>query len=212
MKVVFLDVDGVLNIISNSYYSTGYGNLGNDPIERHLMVRLEFILERVPDLRIVISSSWTNQQLINKLRKCRFKYIDRIIGRTPRKHKWRGLQIQDWLFTHDVSKYIVLEDEPSDVCGDKFSVIPECNVVHVDMNEGLSDKDTIKAIKILMFTKEMSFPATEQMSLDVYNKYVKLGFRPHVIGTPDELVNRWSWFKVDTENLMLHMMGNKEKV
>jgi len=58
MKIIFLDIDGVLNILSDSYYSMGYDNLGNDPIERHLMVRLEFIMCRVPDARIVISSSW----------------------------------------------------------------------------------------------------------------------------------------------------------
>ena len=215
MKIVFLDVDGVLNMMSISYYSMGWDRLGNDPIEPHLMARLEFIIERVPGIKIVVSSSWGRRSLVRKLIKSRFKYLDLIIDSTPRKEQWRGDQIKQWLdeTTETVESYVVLEDEISDVSGPICKTIPITNVIEVDMNEGLSNKNCIDAIKVLLFPlgKKQAFTATEQLTSETYDKYYNLGFRPQVGGTKEELLERWSWFEVHPKSLIMHMKGNKDE-
>jgi len=148
-KIIFLDVDGVLNIISDSYRTMAWTNYGNDAVEPHLMKRLEYLLEKVPDANIVISSAWSEIQLTDVLEKLRFKFMNKIIGRTPRRLRYRGQQINSWLLNNNWSKYVVLEDEISDVCGDKCSLIPKEFVIQVDMKEGLSNKNIEKAIQIL---------------------------------------------------------------
>ena len=209
MKVIFLDVDGVLNIMSNSYYSCSFLNNGNDPIELHLMKRLEFILERVPDANIVISSAWGYKQLIIKLKMHRFKYIERIIDETPRGHTLRGDQIKEWLDNNQVSNYVVIEDEISDVCGDKCSTIPINHVVEVDMNEGLSHKNTIDAIMKLNDIKEIE-DKTYELTIDLYDYYFNKGYTPQV-ALPrindnidyEKMLSKWSKFTLDNKNLYM---------
>ena len=172
MRIIFLDVDGVLNIMSDSYRSCAWVNLGHDAVEAHLMKRLEYIIEQT-DANIVISSSWHQEQLTILFKKLRFKHIDKIIGRTYRgkventnipderliiQHgtgfkylSERGDQIQHWIDNteHSIESYVVLEDEVSDVCGDRCNTIPIDKVVEVDMNEGLSNVNVKIAIDIL---------------------------------------------------------------
>ena len=172
VKIIFLDVDGVLNIMSDSYRSCAWVNLGSDAVEVHLMKRLEYIIEQT-DANIVISSSWGQKQLTILFKKLRFKHIDRIIGRTHRGEventnvpderliiqqgtgikylSERGDQIKHWLDNteHKIKSYVVLEDEVSDVCGDRCDAIPSSAVIEVDMNEGLSNVNVKTAIEIL---------------------------------------------------------------
>jgi hypothetical protein len=152
MNIIFLDVDGVLNMHSESYYSSAWVNLGSDTVEVHLMKRLEYLVEEIPDAHIIISSAWQESELKRVLNKLRFKYVDKILGRTPRHtHNNRGDQINEWLDTTllNVLDYVVLEDEVSDVCGERCSSVPKNKVVETDMHEGLSHKDVLRAIDII---------------------------------------------------------------
>ena len=149
MKVIFLDVDGVLNIMSNSYrtFMKPYGQ----HIEPHLVQRLNYLME-VTDARVVVSSSWRlhMDDLEGQMVTQGFKYWDRVIGKTRYGQGYRGEQIRDWISDNDYDgKYVVLEDEPSDVCGNKCRAINAMYVVHVDMNEGLTQNDVDRAIGIL---------------------------------------------------------------
>jgi len=209
MKILFLDVDGVLNIMGASYNSHSYTNLGNDPIEKHLMVRLEFLLERIPDLYIVISSSWLEPQLKLKLAKYRFKYTDRMIGRTPRGKHTRGEQIADWLHEHtDISDYIVIDDEIDDICGSKSSAIDITKVVEIDMGEGLSNKNVLDIITKLNNLEQYIY--TEHLATDEnVKKFIGLGYRPHVI---IDKLEKFSSFKIDNKNLLMHMQRKNNEI
>ena len=151
VKIIFLDVDGVLNIMSNSYrtFMKPYGQ----HIEPHLVQRLNYLIETT-DAFIVVSSSWRYdmEDLEKQMTEQGFKYPDRLVDKTRKTSdgfRWRGEQIRDWLDNNHWDEYVVLEDEPVDVCGAYCAVIPMTRVVHVDMNEGLQHKDVVKAIEIL---------------------------------------------------------------
>ena len=144
MKVVFLDIDGVLNMYGASYrtFMKPYGQ----HIEPHLVNRLNYILEKVEDLKIVISSSWRNdmKDLENQMKKQGFKFWDRVIGKTIHdKTGFRGFEILEWFVKNTAEKYLVIDDEITDICGDYCNVIPGKNVLKIDGNEGLLNKDAI---------------------------------------------------------------------
>ena len=152
MQVIFLDIDGVLNIYSPSYHSAMLQSDGSTKwMEFHLIQRLHYLLEKT-GAEIVISSSWRGDMddLKKQLEKNGFKYWNRVQGRTGFANKHRGQQILDYLGDHkEITGYVILEDEPQDICGEKCNIIDEAFVVQVDMQVGLSHKDIILAKNIL---------------------------------------------------------------
>ena len=176
-KILFLDMDGVLNIMSDSYYSHSYLELGQDPIESHLLSRLEFIMSRVPDLKIVISSSWGYKRTVRRLTAKRFKYIDRIISEIS-KFQHRGTGIKQWLEMNNITNYVVVDDEVPDICGERCDIIDKDFVVEVDSHEGLSNKNCVDIISIINSFK--TTVATLPYSNDAYDAFYRLGYRPHI--------------------------------
>tara|TARA_R110000772_G_scaffold5454_7_gene19517 strand:+ start:1790 stop:2248 length:459 start_codon:yes stop_codon:yes gene_type:complete len=148
-KVIFLDVDGVLNVMSDSYrtFMKPYGQ----HIEPHLVERLNYLIKKT-DAYVVVSSSWRvhMDDLEKQMVEQGFKYWDKVIGATAYDGKYRGEQIADWISANKFEGiYCVLEDEPSDICGNKCRAIGARYVVHIDMNEGLSQNDIDRALGIL---------------------------------------------------------------
>ena len=145
MKVLFLDVDGVLN--SEDYYVT-------TPPEKRLsfplgefdpaaVKRVNRILDET-QAKLVVSSSWRwNPGLKNIFEKVGINH--EIWGRTPSgKGRNRGYEIQQFLNSHpEVSNYVILDDD-SDMLEEQKN-----NFVHTNTYYGLTDEDTDKAIKIL---------------------------------------------------------------
>ena len=87
--------------------------------------------------------------LQKQMEKAGFTMWNRVVGKTP-KLRHRGNEIAQWLKDRkDIMSYVVLEDEPDDICGEKCSAIPGCDVVFVNMNNGLSHEDVEKAKLIL---------------------------------------------------------------
>jgi len=211
VNIIFLDIDGVLNIMSASYnsYNPEHG-LGIHAMEKHLIRRLEFIIERtsrVIPTKIVISSSWSKEATINELTKYKFKYIDSIIDRTARdKYSLRGEQIAEWLENskskYDIREYIVLEDEISDVCGNKCSAIPGYCVIEVDMNEGLSNTDVIESIQLLNKIDPSEHNKKVQNDKANLDYYYRLGYDTSVLN-PER--DKWEVFVVNQNNMVLHM-------
>ena len=149
--VVFLDIDGVLNITSASY--TTAASKRNHLIEPHLVQRLEWFLKKT-DASIVISSSWRYElnKLKEEMQKEGFQYWNRIIGTTSKSFLpyYRGEQIQKWLNEHpQILNYVVIDDNVSDICGCKCNEIPSENVVKVNPEIGLTHGDILQAMKII---------------------------------------------------------------
>lgn len=138
MKVLFLDFDGVLNIWPAPSRSGVFHKLS--------CLNLDFLLNKVPDLKIVVSSSWRTFGLeaVRDVLKSNGidprKVID-ITGHEDAPNAWnhRGFQVQKWLERHpDVKGFAILDDE-SDfepllhklVKTDRFTGLTQTNVEKV---------------------------------------------------------------------------------
>jgi len=140
VKIIFLDVDGVLNSARDGYSI----NLEND---YHFEM-----LKRIVDAtgaNIVLSSSWRigfsvlslpEKNLMERLE----KYGMEIMDFTPCMTGTRGDEIREWLSINGpVESFVILDDE-----GD-MAEFKETNLVKTNTSVGLQEKDVDKAIDIL---------------------------------------------------------------
>jgi hypothetical protein len=141
MNVIFLDIDGVLRTdVSDRYWSEATGQ----PIPKSVFDRLFSshsiaILNEIVYItgaKVVITSTWRVQHSLEQLRSIfkirgfRGQIIDttKIIGN-------RGEEIQEWLDTHVVNKYVVIDDSVKDIL---IHINPK-RVVKIESNIGLND-------------------------------------------------------------------------
>jgi hypothetical protein len=85
-----------------------------------------------------------------QMEKAGFEMWDKVIGRTTYKHRHRGLQILDWLENNECDKYVVIDDEIKDICGEDLPFIPHNYVVKIDEKNGMSHQEAVKAMGILI--------------------------------------------------------------
>ena len=153
MKVIFLDIDGVLNC-KNSKSRCGYF-LG---IDNNKVKRLQKIIEATGS-KIVLCSSWKggwskdHKDEQNDLG----NYIDRkfkrerlaIFDKTDDTGRNRGEGISNYIAQHKVDKWVVIDDE---IFGDyeEYNIIEHLiKTTFYDENGGLQDEHVDEAIKIL---------------------------------------------------------------
>ena len=122
MKVIFLDIDGVLNYTQWYVSDRNPGNLNGEEgdIDPLCAERINNICQ-VTDAKIVLSSDWRISWpcCIDRLEKGGIKK-GLIIDKTPEhmwnelaseKYKSRGSEIDDWLSQHpECDKYVILDD------------------------------------------------------------------------------------------------------
>lgn len=142
MKILFLDIDGVLN----SAHVLEQQQRG-DAIDRGMVERVNQII-RATDCKIVVSSTWRLLHSMGQLKAMLRLHgmIDVVIDRTPDlvddTHN-RGDEIEAWLKGHpEVSQFVILDDE-----SDMSDVIN--HLVQTSFKTGLQDEHVVKAIDIL---------------------------------------------------------------
>lgn len=149
MKVIFLDIDGVLNY-RNMFVGSHY--TGNEINEDK--VKLLKILVDATNVNIVLSSSWRIlrfsdigsesleqfYRLTDYLKKYDmyiYDYTESLIGN-------RGSEIKKYVESHDVSKFVILDDDAD--MGDYMST----NLVQTSYYKtGLEYEHIERAIKML---------------------------------------------------------------
>ncbi len=153
MKIVFLDIDGVLNSVRTAFATGGYPHHFSpsdlckfDPIAVGLMRKLC----QLAPCEIVISSTWRLHYSANEIGQA----LDLpVIGCTPTgqnrlgRKAIRGQEIADWLRDHaEVTHYAIIDDD--------IDMLPDQqkNFVHIDGTEGLLLAHVLKAAKILETT------------------------------------------------------------
>lgn len=175
LNILFLDIDGVLNYASRTPANSYNGRfLNGEEIEPKIVKKFNKIFEEVPNLKIVVSSSWRGnmKRLVWALRNAGFLYIENIIGKTPRatavteKHyngetieltppytllyKRRGQQILKWFvdnpgITKRMNSFIILDDEKYDISGKMGFNFLEQYFIQTNSESGLSN-DNIQSI------------------------------------------------------------------
>ena len=141
-KVIFLDIDGVLN----SAFVLDEQRRG-DAISREMVERVNKIVDAT-DCKIVISSTWRLYQKPEKLSALLYGYGLRqvIIDRTPEldcKHYCRGDEINKWLSEHkEVEMFVILDDNKDDW------MVSSC-LVQTTFKHGLQDEHVQRAIDVL---------------------------------------------------------------
>lgn len=104
MTVIFLDVDGVLNL--------GCFDQSTSCFHDNCLNELKLLVLHT-DAKVVVSSSWKDDESSLNSLKCKlYEYGIRAIDTTERRsYKTREVEIQEWLDAHpDVSNYVVLDD------------------------------------------------------------------------------------------------------
>lgn len=133
MKVIFLDVDGVLN--SNGERGVRRGTNGLDPV----LVRRYLNLAAATNAFTVISSTW---RLSADTREMLEAAGIHSIGSTPdfRSYSERAEEIEEWLRLHPkVTAYAILDDDAM--------MLPHQPFFHCDYREGLTDEVVWRVIQ-----------------------------------------------------------------
>lgn len=154
MKVIFLDIDGVINAMDFMHAWHGLVEAKGEPFQRfdkwgdpfdpRCIMNLERILRRT-GAKIVISSVWRFSGLKEMKRMWQERNLfGEIVGITGRdENGFRGNEIKDWLGKNPVEGYVILDDDTD------FTEEQKPNFIQVDSMLGLSWGDAEKAIKIL---------------------------------------------------------------
>lgn len=149
MKVIFLDIDGVLNSHRTCMAFKGFPapsdnpKRGWDKLDPIAIKLLQRVCER-SNAVCVLSSTWrlgVDRKWLDKLQ----KYLGvSIIDKTREAYDKRGYQIKDWLDSHpEVTHYAILDDD-SDMLEDQMG-----NFVKTTHEDGLSYQNHVDLIEIL---------------------------------------------------------------
>ena len=157
MKVIFLDIDGVLNSEqfweeqTQSFRYTAALNEGKTDDEISVVANfdpvavewLNYIVAKT-DAEIVVSSTWRSDYNIQfKLRYAGIKKP--MYGITPfSKDRHRGTEIKKWLDDHpEVTHYVIIDDD-NDMLDEQLN-----NFVQTSWAEGLNKECADRAVEIL---------------------------------------------------------------
>ena len=132
MKIIFLDIDGVLvnakSVSGAKKICMAKGRFRHEEqIDKQCLVALNKIVAKT-EAKIVVSSAW---RILNSLANLQeiFRNVGlnaEIIDVTPRHGISRGHEIQEWLDNQkfgEISNFVILEDDVSDVFLLKENVI-----------------------------------------------------------------------------------------
>lgn len=156
MKVIFLDVDGVLN--SDEYFDK-IKNLDIDGIQSEVDVEKIKLLKRTIDeagSKVVLTSSWRYTRNAQELKKLLLEF-GISTDSTPFIQNKRGLEIKQYLSEHlDVEDFVIVDDEVFDSYDDELikKLVKISNGNGHNFGEGLLPKDIDEIIKRLGKNKQ----------------------------------------------------------
>jgi len=158
-KIIFLDIDGVLNVIPQGFDKYG------GKFHKHFVDNLKFIIDST-NAKIVISSTWK----MNGLKFLQNMWKDRnlpgdIIDITPNEVDVvkrgtcefydmvdRGYEIQQWIDDNNVKCYCIIDDDNDMLSSQMDNFVRTAYNKHedsIDIGYGLTFKCSEKVISIL---------------------------------------------------------------
>lgn len=136
IKVIFLDIDGVLNCKNTLYFFRGC--FGIDPY----LVRILKRIISATNAKIVLSSTWRlDDPFREEIKRHGIDFLDI----TPKLDSIRGEEIKSWLENHpEVEQYIILDDDSD--------FLEEQPLFQTSWDTGLTEKIADDAINYLLLT------------------------------------------------------------
>jgi hypothetical protein len=113
-KVLFLDVDGVIWTVPGVIYhrETHGERMPEHELDPVRLMLLQHLCKKVPDLKIVISSTWRLGTPLDKFTEYFGPIIgSRIIGKTPVLDRDRGREIKAWLDKNPTDIWAIVDDD-----------------------------------------------------------------------------------------------------
>lgn len=204
MKVIFLDIDGVLNherhykwlmetdepTLLQSVYPYSEFNPKS--------CRLLMDIIRETGAQIVVSSSWRldGENRLNSLFK--FFGLPRIYDITPCLNTARGIEIGAWLAAHpEVTNYVILDDD-EDMNDEQKPFFIKTNPYEDGLNEACKDK----AIELLNVDVDQTYRDIMRRFVDTQGGY------------PDDLLYAWGvannygWVRQTDQSIIDSLMTN----
>ncbi len=155
MRILLVDFDGVLNSVGSFIYNNRMRLLGLSDIPTHesfdpiACSNLQYILEELPDVQVVVSSTWRKTKTLAALQevfKTNHILPERMIGTTPIVDRYRGKEIEAYLNEHpEVTEFVIIDDD-----SDMEPYLDR--LVKTDSRNGLTFSDAEKVIE--MFGKK----------------------------------------------------------
>jgi hypothetical protein len=152
MRVIFLDFDGVMNSVGSFIYNNRLKLAGLTETPTHesfcpiASSNLQYILEELPDVQIVVSSTWRKHKTLAALQDMfAMNNIlpERMVGTTPElPSRYRGEEIELYLKDHPEIKEFVIIDDDSDMKPYMH------RLVKTDGQNGLTFSDAEKVIEM----------------------------------------------------------------
>ncbi len=149
MKVVFLDIDGVISKLGPK------GNLSLYGLSKPLLRNLSYLIKTSKSI-IVLSSTWRMYPEARRRldRQLRFKGL-KISSQTPVHNGGlmtdRPGEIEQWLKEHpNVTEYVIIDDVPDYFTGDLRAHCVAC-----DPEQGLTEEKVQEAFEILGVEDEL---------------------------------------------------------
>ena len=160
MKIIFLDIDGVLNcestFIDNHLLRKCLCKYLDNSVESNVNIKLfteidfdkVLLLKYITDItgaKIVISSSWRYLKNYVFIEEKLIQMGLPIVDRTNFIHHHRGEEIRDYLSNHNVDKFIIIDDEIFSDFKDLVNYLVKTDFY----DKGLDEEHVEEAVKIL---------------------------------------------------------------
>ena len=150
MKIIFLDIDGVVNCW-NTKERAPSKVVG---VEQRLIAYIKEIVDAT-GTKVVLSSTWRKDWVLNLFNGKDWDYLCEEFAKqnlyffdyTPiRSDSHRGKEIKEWLenTSYDVSSYVIIDDEMFDI-----KDLHEGHMVQTSFNDGIQPGAVKVAIEIL---------------------------------------------------------------